>query len=190
MKKIFLTFMMLVMPVLLAAQFKLTADGIQTEDGKDYIVVKVKGSQKQLFQRTKTVLTSMLKSRDYDLKYNEPDIIIVKCEGMKVAKDYLAGIKDKYSANWSVEIKFKPNRIRIDAPTLSSLKCRHSIIEIGKGSALSVNSSLNRKGHLFKDDGEIREKDMVDQINKHFDDFLGELISRVKNYETSEDNNW
>lgn len=176
--------------MVVSAQFKVTPDGIVAEDGKKFVVEKIKGSQAQLFQRAMSVLTSMLKSSDCELKSNEPDIIVISNNSMKIKKDYIAGIKDKYSATWSLEIKFKPNRIRIDAPTISELKCRKSIIELGKGGAIEVGSGLNRKGYLFKDDGTPRETDMIKQIEDNLNAFIGELVNRVKTYETSDDNKW
>lgn len=183
-------YLWLTVSAIASAQFKITPDGIIAEDGKNFIVEKVKGTQPQLFRRTMSVLTSMLKSSECELKSNEPDIIVISNNGMKIMKDYVAGIKDKYSATWALEIKFKPNRIRIDAPTISELKCRKSTICLGKGGAIEKGSGLSRKSHLFKDDGSPREADMIKQIEDYVNKFIGELVDRVKNYETSDDNKW
>lgn len=190
MNRCFILSLMFVVALIASAQFRMTADGMVASDGNQYIVEKIHGSQSQLFQRTKTVLTSMLKTADYELKSNEPDIIIISCEGLKVTKDYLAGLKDKYSTTWTLEIKFKPNRIRIDAPVIDNLKCRRSVIKPGKGSAIGVSSGLNREGHLFKEDGSAREEEMIKQIDDYFNEFIGGLIDSVKNYESSDDNKW
>lgn len=190
MKSVTLFILSVIMPLCAAAQFQLTPEGMLTPEGKPYIVSKINGNQKQLYQKTKTVLTSLLKTKDYQMKFNEPDIIIISCNGLKIAKDYVAGIKDSYTTKWTIELKFKPNRIRIDAPLIESLKCRRSIIGLGKGSALGVESGLNRKGHLFKDDGTVREEHMVNQINEYFNKFVNDVIDNVKNFDSSENNNW
>lgn len=189
MKNLYLLILGLILPLHAIAQFQLTPDGMRTTDGKSYIVSTIKGSQKQLYQKTKTVLTSMLKTKDYEMKSNEPDIIIISCKGLKIAKEYVAGLKDSYKTNWTIEIKFKPNKIRIDAPLIEPLKCRHSIISLEKGNAIGVSSGLNRKGHLFKDDGSVREDHMVEQINEYFNGLVDDIISNVKNFDST-DNNW
>lgn len=186
--KILMLFCLL--PIIASAQFHLTPEGMMSADDKPYIVESIKGSQKQLYQRTKTVLTSLLKTDKYEMKFNEPDIIIISCEGLKIAKDYVAGLKDSYSTKWTIEIKFKPNKIRIDAPVIEPLKCRRSIIKLGKGSALGVASGLNREGHLFKDDGTAREEAMVTQLEDYFNKRISQIIKDVKEYDTSENNKW
>lgn len=172
MKKIILAIMAL-LPITAFAQFTLYDDGFFNDEGKEYVVFNVDGTQQELFKKMKTVITEMMVSADDATSYNEYDIISLRMNIDRITVFSWAGIKYYWDCTAHFKILFKDNKIRINAPTFDSKFQRF----LGRGK----RNAWTGENYLFKEEnGEPYYNSSVNDIENKINEIIKELIDKVK----------
>jgi hypothetical protein len=162
MKKILLVLCLVALTTgnIFAQSFSLTSNGFvdSKDQSKNFIVIDATGSQSELFNKAKTYLTTIYKSPKDVLSESAPDVITINgIETKAVIKKAMGMVAVAYDMNYTIVIRFKDGKIRIDAPafSLSDYESGSKPIKMillgssngGFGSEI-INCIYNKKGDL------------------------------------------
>lgn len=163
------------------AQFKLTPEGLVTEDGKDFYVVSIDGTQEDLYNRAKMAITTLFKSAK-DVVTEVPSSQI-KISAISVDDVFIKqlGHKTTFRMPYTLNILFKDGRIRFDAPSIEELYTytgnqNKFNLYLGMGGGASIGDC----GHIFKKDGKVRYKDGVASIESYFNTLIAEIVKNIQ----------
>lgn len=172
MKKIIFIVVMAILPITSFAQFTLYDDGFYSDEGKEYVVFDLNGTQEELFKKTKTIITEMMVNADEATSFNEYDIISLSMNINRITVFKWVGKKYYWDCTAHFKILFKDNKIRINAPTFDSKFQRF----LGKGK----RNGFIGENYLFKENGEPYYNSSVDDIENKINEIINELINNVK----------
>lgn len=180
MKKGFIICMLVLYTVTCFSQnFALTKDGFvnSKDQSKNYVVIECSGTQLDLFNKAKAYLTSIYRSPKDVLSLSSPDVITINAiESDAVYKKALGMIAISYDMNYTIVIRFKDGKIRIDSPNfiLSNYSGSKTVKLILRGSANGGFGSevINR---IYNKKGKLKAKYAKKQLDKFFNSYLEEL---------------
>lgn len=184
MKKIFQLLLVLCLPVAAHAQyFELTSDGFvnASDPSKKYVVLEFPDNdQKQAYDKVDQYFQSVTE-RSYDVVRVPNDRISATATDKIEA---LAGIfKRPYDTQYTLTIRFKDGRIRIDAPSIDQMSA-----EDGK---LRLYPTEPQKGvdayFIFGKDGKVKNNPGKENLEEFFNDFVNEIIAVFKTSDGQDD---
>lgn len=179
MKRIYLSLLMLITFITSLAQFSLTPTGFVADTEKDFYVENINGTQQELFNKVKTVITEMMVSADDATSYNEYDIISLRVHIPKITIFSWAGIKSYWDCTASFKILFKDNRIRFNAPSFDN--DFQQWLNPGKRNALTGEN------HLFNiKNNKPYYKESVIEIQDKINEIINFIVEKTKNNENEE----
>ena len=177
MKKIFQLFVLFCLPMVAHAQyFQLTPDGFvsASDPSKKYIVLDFPdNTQKEAFDKVARHLQATAGDA-YDL-VQVPDERIVASGTAQI--EALAGIfKQPYDMKYTLTIRFRDDRIRIDGPKIDEMYIKKDNIRLyptepQKG----VNAYF-----IFTKDGKVKNNAGKENLEKFFNDFINEVVAAFK----------
>lgn len=173
-------------PMMSNAQFIITPEGFKTEDGQDYYVVDIPGSQEELFNRTQSALTEIYVSPKDVISATSQSVISLKGFTDKVyIKDVVR--KTSMDTDYTIKILFKDGKIRFNAPSILSMgthnKGRFLTLTIGCGGGAGMNDF----GYLFKKDGKVRYKEGQESLESFFNTLINTIADKVATPTTEDD---
>lgn len=184
MKKIFQLLLVLCLPVAAHAQyFELTPDGFvnASDPSKKYVVLEFPDNdQKQAYDKVDQYFQSVT-GKTYDV-VRVPNDRISATATEKI--EALAGIfKRPYDTQYTLTIRFKDGRIRIDAPSIDQMSA-----EDGK---LRLYPTEPQKGvdayFIFGKDDKVKNNPGKENLEEFFNDFVNEIIAVFKTSDGQDD---
>lgn len=185
MKKIIIASLLSCLTSLSYAQFSLTKDGLinSTDSSMNYIVFSFNGmSQSDLYKSTLIYFHSVFVSpKDVISAIENETININAISKNDIYFANILGSKVKLTMNYSLMIRFKDGKIRIDIPVINSI----------------INEQSQKIEHLylykpfciniFSKNGEVKNEVAKISIEKFFNDFAKNM---EKNRNMPTDSNW
>lgn len=175
-----------------AQEFTLTANGFVNSANAEqgFVVIETAGNQSDIYKKVRTYLYGVYRSPKDVLSEAEPDMITVNgIASDAVQKKAMGMVATSYDMNYTISIRFKDGRIRIDAPSFTLLDTSTGSKPIrlvlcgksngGLGSEI-VNTIYNKKG-------ELKAKYAKEQLESYFNSYIKAL---QKGLETSQTEDW
>ena len=174
-----------------AQNFTLTSNGFvdNKNEDKDYVVVEMDGTQADLYNKAKMYLLSIYRSPKDVLSEAEPDMITINgIEKDAVQKKALGMAAVSYDMNYTLSIRFKDGKIRIDAPsfTLEDYKNGNKPIKMvlcGKSNGGFGSEVINC---IYDTKGKLKAEYAKEALEKYFDSYISNFITGIKNKNTED----
>lgn len=191
MKKIIL-FLLSVLPIFCHAQFVLTPNGFKSQDdGKDFIVKPFPGkSATYLYDAVANAILVYGLANNSDR--NSPNASNIEGEIINIFGTGSIQVRKlkvfDYKVKYNMVIRFRDGRVRFDAPIIHEaytyngygMKCVLGL----SGSDISTGGSTI---HVFRKDGDLKEK----RIKESLDNLFNDIIERICNsIEGDSDDDW
>jgi len=175
MKRIIL-FVLLVLPVMVKAQFSLTINGFVNaqDNSKNYVVFDYDSiSKEKLYANVLKFITTNYKSAKDVVSKVDNEIITINAFQPKQIKAKTL----KYDISYTVVINFKDNKIKIDSPTFECTS-----YSFNKQYRLTMSGSNGGFGSevtngLFKKNGEPGLKDTIGELESLINSLCNEIKS-------------
>lgn len=185
MKKILLTAYITMLGAFNAnAQFKIKPEGIVTDEGKSFYVVKVDSvSKEELFKRCESYVMKTYKNPDIVMSKQGNDMITI--HGMD-PRGY------KYESHWlnmeyTITVSFKDGRIRIDAPNIIDASNDDKTCRLVAGCGAHV--ALSGVWYLYDRKGRVRIPKHIEKLSSWINIKVGEIVDAIKCV-NKEDQDW
>lgn len=172
----------------LAQSFTLTANGFVDEKNteKTFVVIEATGTQAGLYNKAKAYLTSIYRSPKDVLSEAAPDLITVNgIETDAVQKKAMGMVAVSYDMNYTLTIRFKDGRIRVDAPTFTLADYDNGskpikMVLCGKSNGGFGSEVINA---IYNKKGELKAKYAKDALEAFFNGYVARLIKGISNTE-------
>lgn len=185
MKKFVLFLTLLLLSIHSNAQyFKLTKDGFVSNDGKDFVIIPVEGKdQSDLFNRVNVFVHSNYVNPDKVLSVIENEMININAEHDKaIVLKAVTGVKIDADINFNMVIKFKDDKIRIDAPNINEIHSGSTYVKF-IGNAMD---SMNGVMVLFKKNGKIKSEYNVKAIEDFFNAYIQVVLDNINGKDSND----
>ena len=173
----------------IAQSFTLTSNGFVDEKNTDksFVVVEVAGTQAELYNKTKAYLTSIYTSPKDVLSEAAPDLITVNgIQKDAVQKKAMGMAAVSYDMNYTLTIRFKDGKIRVDAPsfTLADYTTNASkpikMVLCGKSNGGFGSEVINA---IYNKKGELKAKYAKEALEAFFNGYVAKLAKGINNTE-------
>lgn len=155
--------------------FTLTPEGFISDDKKDYVVANVPNTPKSvLFKNMLSALTSMYQDPKKALSVVDGESITITGFHEKALPNKIH--KNVYDMNYTVNFRFKDDKIRIDAPTFSLGFYNYN----GTYHAEPLISKGFPYSGIFNKNGSISLKRTRDALDVYFNDLIKEALEKSK----------
>lgn len=183
MKK-FLIALLLIFPITAFAQLKLQVGGFVFEDTNEpYKVYQFDGvSASELFDRCKNTLLGMTANLDNISSENDSQMIVVTFYSNNDMYYKYMGQTVWTEAKYTIRLRFKDGRARIDAPTFQKITSGAVPLSFDAGGRMK-----NGQGLMFKKDGEPRLEKLKESMENYFNDVYTIIINGIAG---KVDNDW
>lgn len=178
MKKMLLSIISLFIYLNGFAQFKVTPDGIKTENGDSFVIVKVEGSsQKELYQRCESILMKEFVNPEKVLSrqpYNMITLHGVYPDAVQYSNDGTS-----YDVDCTITFMFKDGKVRIDAPVIEKLTdYDYGITDtyLAKGGSRFSTGAF----YLYKKDGTPRAAETIANLEKWVNQTICEYKKKLQ----------
>ncbi|MBE7177027.1 MAG: DUF4468 domain-containing protein [Mucilaginibacter polytrichastri] len=159
----------------LGQYFTLTHEGFVSNDKKNYVVMDVPETAKAvLFKNMLSALTSMYTDPKKALSVVEGESITITGFHPKALPNKLH--KNVYDMEYTVNIQFKDNKIRIDAPTFDLGYTSYSGAYIKQ---VLVTEGFTKQG-IFSKNGSVSLKRTKEALDVYFNDLIKEALEKSK----------
>lgn len=184
MKKLILLAIAALFSIAVNAQSKfelMPTGGFVNEENKDndYVTFDFEGSTKeQIYSRALVAISSMYVSPKDVLSTVENEIISINGVGKEAILGRIMGMKFGYNISYTMTLKFKDGKLRIDAPSINSIT--------------HPNPSADRPviyvpQNIFNKKGEVKNEETKASIEGFFNSLINQITSAMT---TATDSNW
>ena len=160
------------------AQFVLTPNGLQLEDGRDYLIVNFENKTKEeLFDAVHQFAGTEFISPQDVISVSGKELITFNGVATNIP---WRNIISKYcSFNFTITFLFKDNRMRVNIPSINRIYTEAINLKLVQSSALLTDS-------IFKKNGKIYSPQTKAGIESFFNNFIEEIKQYI-NQEKSSD---
>lgn len=184
MRKVLLLMIVMSFPICGFSQLCFKECNIQfCENNPEYMVKEFQGlSAERLYGDVKNFIVSSFKSSKNVLS-ESGEILSVNGVSYRDAYIKYMGTKLRLIIDYTLIVKVKDGKIRIDTPVINSIKTDtnpEQVVYVKKG------SNSMRTFYVYKKNGDIRYKDFEPTVLDYFNKFINNLIAAIG----SPDNDW
>lgn len=184
MRKILLLIIMLCLPICGFSQLCIKECNIQfCDNNPEYMVKEFQGlSAERLYGNAKNFIVSSFKSSKNVLSESSE---ILSINGVSYRDAYIRymGTKLRLIIDYTLIVRVKDGKIRIDTPVINSIKTDTDPVQVVH---MKKGSNSTRTFYVYKKNGDIRYKDFEPTVIDYFNKFINNLIAAIG----ASDNDW
>lgn len=168
-----------------SAQLKLTSDGFVNADDntKNYIAIDFpEKTQSQLYKSALMYLNTLYVSPKEVLSTMENEVITINGVGEFRAK-CATGIPIDFRVNYTISLKFKDGKMRIDIPSINSISAPGVKMYLSGAGSMMGDTLV-----IFKKNGEVKREDAKIALELYFNQYFSNIIEKINGSDT--DNDW
>lgn len=176
MKRNLLFIVLTLVPLFSFAQLKIDIGGFFFENGEKFKVIEQEGvSAKDLYNRCKNTLLGMTINLDNMSSENEGQMIVVTGRSTDDCYYKYMGQTVLSDIEYTIRLRFKDGRVRLDVPTFSKITSGKIPIKFEAGKMMKDGFGL-----AFKKDGRPRLGDLIESIEKYFNDIYDQIEKGIQ----------
>lgn len=167
------------------SEFILTPEGFRdkNDNSKDYVVINTKGAQAELYSKVKMNISTRYRSPKDVLSESYPDMITITGYSENAI---FPNALITYEMDYVINIKFKDDKIRIDAPFFelyTYIDDKRANLLLAGTANLGLGAETNK--YIYNKKGELKVKQAPVQLQDFFNSFIRDLTLSTNNK-----NNW
>jgi len=163
------------------AQFKVSPNGIVSEDGKGYYVVEFEGlSAEELYNRVEKFIISNYKNPDAVASKQPNEMINLHSYSSNTFPiRTILGMKHYANVDMNIVFRFKDGKIRIDAPSINDMPCH--TLENSDGVVLCGTKYFgDNTVYLYDKKGKVKNKKVIELLNSWIALQITYIIESIK----------
>lgn len=188
MRKILFLLVMLIASIASYAQFKVSPNGIVSEDGKGFHVVEFEGvSASELYNRVEKYIISTYRNPDAVASKQPNEMINIHSYSKNAFPiRTILGMKHYADVDMNIIFRFKDGKIRIDSPSINKMPC-HTLKDsdgvVFSGTKFFGDNTV----YLYDKKGKEKNKKVIESLNLWLTLQITYIIESIKESKSVED---